>query len=189
MKHLVSTEETRKHAEHLRELAGKSAISSAERTAPTRVSEGALGWVRTRVSRTVQAFWAVYVEAMNWRGTSVRDYITALLLSPRSLRRWCDRLDDGDVEVDRPALLLPRARPQISTNASSAAKESDGESVLTAPAPANPVRDGRPNRRSFADAEKLAIAMEAERPSVSVAAVCRRHYATALLFSPTSLRK
>jgi hypothetical protein len=55
------------------------------------------------------------VEAMNWGGMSVRDHATALLLSPMSLCKWCDRLDDGEVEVDWPAHLHPSARAQIST--------------------------------------------------------------------------
>src|SRR5262249_33806541 len=38
-------------------------------------------------------------------------------------------------------------------------------------------------RRSFTDAEKLAIVMEAERPGVSAAAVCRQHnIATSMIF-------
>ena len=43
--------------------------------------------------------------------------------------------------------------------------------------------DRRSNRRSFTDAEKLAIVLEAEQPEVSVAAVCRRHdIVTSMLF-------
>jgi hypothetical protein len=44
---------------------------------------------------------------MNWSGMSVRDYATALLLSPTSLRKWRDRLDDGEVEIDWRALFIP----------------------------------------------------------------------------------
>jgi len=48
---------------------------------------------------------------------------------------------------------------------------------------AGPARDGRANRRSFTDAEKLVIVMEAEQPGVSAAAVCRRHnIATSMIF-------
>jgi transposase-like protein len=81
------------------------------------------------------------------------------------------------------AHLHPTARPQISTGVSSAAKDFDGENVLTIPAPADPASDGGSNRRSFTDAEKLAIVMEAERPGVSAAAVCRRrNIATSMIF-------
>jgi len=87
------------------------------------------------------------------------------------------------VEIDWRAHLHPSARPQISTGVSSAAKDLDGENVLTIPAPADPASDGGSNRRSFTDAEKLAIVMEAERPGVSAAAVCRRHsIATSMIF-------
>jgi len=67
------------------------------------------------------------------------------------------------VEIDWRAHLHPSARPQISTGVSSAAKDFDGENILTIPAPADPASDGSSNRRSFTDAEKLAIVMEAER--------------------------
>jgi hypothetical protein len=51
-------------------------------------------------SRAVQAFWAMHVEALNWSGMSVRDYATAPFLSPWSLRKWCGRLDDREVEIE-----------------------------------------------------------------------------------------
>ena len=47
-------------------------------------------------SRAAQAFWAMHVEALNWSGMSVREYATALRLSPTSLRKWRDRFDDGE---------------------------------------------------------------------------------------------
>jgi hypothetical protein len=37
----------------------------------------------------------MHVEALNWSGMSVREYATALLLSPTRLRKWRDRIDDG----------------------------------------------------------------------------------------------
>jgi hypothetical protein len=49
---------------------------------------------------------------------SVRDYAAALFLSPTNLRKWRDRLDAGEVEIDWRAHLHPSARPRISTSAS-----------------------------------------------------------------------
>jgi hypothetical protein len=51
-------------------------------------------------SRGIQAFWAMHVEAMNWSGMSVREYAAAQALLPTSLKKWRDRLDDGEVEID-----------------------------------------------------------------------------------------
>ena len=45
-------------------------------------------------NRGMQAFWAMHVEAMNWSG------MAALSLSPHALRKWRDRLDGGEVEID-----------------------------------------------------------------------------------------
>src|SRR5262249_15238463 len=76
-------------------------------------------------------------------------------------------------------------RVTISSDASSAAKEQLAENSLTDAATAVPAtaRDRRSNRRSFTDAEKFAIVMEAEQPGASAAAVCRRHnIATSMIF-------
>src|SRR5215813_8615324 len=180
MKHLVGVDEAHRHAEELRELRRKERRQQRKTNGGRRPRFG----VRTDMrSRAAQAFWAMHVEALNWSGMSVRDYAAALFLSPSSLRKWRDRLDDGEVEIDWRAHLHPSARPQISSDLSSAATESDGENVLTAPATADPARDSRSNRRSFTDAEKLAIVIEAEQPGVSAAAVCRRHnIATSMIF-------
>jgi transposase-like protein len=126
-------------------------------------------------SRAVQAFWAMHVEAMNWSGMAVREYAASLQLSPTSLRKWRDRFENAEVEVDWRAHLHPSARPKISTGASSAAKECSPENDLTAARDAEPTHDGRSNRRSFTDKEKLAVVLESEQPGMSVAEVCRRH--------------
>src|SRR5216683_6473792 len=155
LKHLISKEEAREHAEYLLELRREERRRQRGKNGKMRQRRRCAVSTDTR-SRALRAFWAMHVEAMNWSGMSVRDYAIALLLSPTSLRKWRDRLDDGEVEIDWRAHLHPSARPPISTSVSSAAKESDGENVLTAPAPVDPARDGRSNRRSFTDAEKLA---------------------------------
>jgi transposase-like protein len=136
-----------------------------------------------RHNKAVQAFWAMHVEALNWSGSTAKDYANAHHISVHSLRTWRARFDAAPLQVDWRARLHPSIRSQISTGVSSAAKESDDENILTAPAPAAPATDGRSNRRSFTDAEKLAIVMEAEQPGVSAAAVCRRHnIATSMIF-------
>jgi len=65
----------------------------------------------------------MHVEAMNWSGMGVGEYAAALSLSPRSLRKWHDRFENWEVEIDWRAHLHPSARPKISTSASSAAKD------------------------------------------------------------------
>ena len=137
----------------------------------------------SRRNKAVQAFWAMHVEAMNWSGMSLRDYAAAHHLSSFSLRRWRNLLDTGEVEIDWRAHLHPSARPQISTGASTGAKECRAETGLTNTPMAVPPLDGRSNRRSFTDEEKRAIVMEAEQPGVSVAAVARRHeIVTSMIF-------
>lgn len=84
----------------------------------------------------------------------VREYAAALQLSPTSLRKWRDRLMDGEVETDWRAHLHPSARPAVSTSA----KGSAPESSLTEP----PEAPERPVRQYFSDADKRAIVAETE---------------------------
>lgn len=134
-------------------------------------------------NQAVQAFWAMHVETLNWSGMTLTHYAAAAKISKSSLRRWRDLIDSGEVEIDWRARLHPSARPQISSDVSSAAKDRSDDTVLTASVPGDPPRDRRRNRRSFTDEEKLAIVMEAEQADVSVAAVCRHHdIATSMVF-------
>ena len=134
-------------------------------------------------SRALQAFWAMHVEAMNWSGMSVRDYAAALQLSPTSLRKWCDRLDEGEVEIDWRALLHPSARSLISTGAKDSAKETPVENILTTAPTAEPTASEGKHRRRFTDEEKLAIVLEAEQPGMTVSQVARAHrIVTSVLF-------
>src|SRR5450631_4899168 len=66
-------------------------------------------------NRGTQAFWAMHVEAMNWSGMGVREYAAALRLSPYALRKWRDRIENAEVEIDWRAHLHPSACPQTST--------------------------------------------------------------------------
>jgi transposase-like protein len=129
--------------------------------------------------RGLQAFWAMHIEAMYWSGMGVREYAAALSLSPYALRKWRDRLDNGEVEIDWRAHLHPSARPVVSTSA----KELSSESSLTgaannvAQAPATPIR------RFFSDERKLAIVKETEQSGVTVSGIARKHgIVTGLLF-------
>ena len=134
-------------------------------------------------NKAVQAFWAMHVEALNWSGVSAKDYAAVHHISVYSLRTWRARLDAAPLQIDWRARLHPSASATISSGASSAAKEQSVENSLTDAADVAPARDGRSNRRSFTDAEKVAIVMEAEQPGVSAAAVCRRHnIATSMIF-------
>jgi Transposase len=174
MKHLISKEEAREHAKSLqdsrRQEQRRQQGKSGKRSQKPRYS------VRTDTrSRALQAFWAMHVEAMNWSGMGVREYAASLRLSPYALRKWRDRIENAEVEIDWRAHLHPSACPQTSTGASSAAKDCSPENDLTAARDPDPPRDGRSNRRSFTDEEKLAVVLESEQPGMSVAEVCRRH--------------
>jgi hypothetical protein len=174
LKYLAGEEAARKHVEYQRELRREERRQQREKRGkkPQRQRYGVSTDVR---NKAVQAFWAMHVEAMNWSGMGVGEYAAALSLSPRSLRKWHDRFEDGEVEIDWQAHLHPSARPKISTNASSAAKDQATEPLLTTTSSADPSPSQRSNRRSFTDEEKLAIVLESDRPNVSVAEVCRRH--------------
>jgi len=130
-------------------------------------------------SKAVQAFWAMHVEAMNWSGMGVREYAAALSLSPYALRKWRDRLDDGEIEIDWRAHLHPSARPVVGTSA----KESASERHLTGAANDAAETPATPVRRFFRDEQKLAIVMETEQPGTTVSSVARKHgIVTGLLF-------
>ena len=121
----------------------------------------------------------MHVEAMNWSGMGVREYAAAMQLSPYSLRKWRDRLDAGEVEIDWRAHLHPSARPAVSTSA----RNSAPERRLTAAEIGDPTAPDAPVRRFFSDEEKLAIAKETEQPGAKVSAVARKHgIVTGLLF-------
>lgn len=130
-------------------------------------------------NRALQAFWAMHVEAMNWSGMGVREYAAALELSPTSLRKWRNRLDERETEIDWRAHLHPSARPVVGTSANGR----ELENRLTDVRKDDPPQQQPPVRRFFSDEEKRAIALESDQPGVSVSAVARRHgIVTGLLF-------
>lgn len=184
---LTRTEYCRQHRLHkstfdrwLKVLNALESVREAARNRRKRTREPVSG---NKHSKAVQAFWAMHVEALNWSGATAKDYASAHHISVYSLRTWRARLDAAPLQIDWRARLHPSTLPRISTSASSAAKESGGENVLTTMAPADPARDGRSNRRSFTDEQKRAIVLECERPGATVSAVARAHrLATSVLF-------
>jgi transposase-like protein len=133
-------------------------------------------------NRAVQAFWAMHVEALNWSGVSAKDYAAAHHISVYSLRTWRARLDADPLQIDWRARLHPSVRPTVSTSASDSAKEPPVENILTTAPAADPPTSGR-KRRSFTDAEKRAIVLEAEQPGATVSQVaCTHRIVTSVLF-------
>lgn len=178
LKHLISKEDMRKHVEYQKELLRQQKREARENRQP-RPLRTRFG-VRTDIrNRAVQAFWAMHVEAMNWSGMGVREYAAGLHLSPYSLRRWRDRLEDGEVEIDWRAHLHPSARPVVGTSA----KEMTSENRLTDTVKDDPPLPKEPARRFFSDEEKRAIALESDQPGVSVSAIARKYgIVTGMLF-------
>ena len=134
-------------------------------------------------NKAVQAFWAMHVEALNWSGLTAKDYANAHHISIYSLRTWRARLDAAPLQVDWRARLHPSVLPTVSTNVSDSAKEPQVENILTTEPALDPSPPGRKQRRSFTDAEKLAIVMETEQPGATVSQVSRTHrIVTSVLF-------
>jgi hypothetical protein len=161
--HLVSSEDVEMRKELLREEKRKKRL------------RGYLPVKRHWKNKAAQAFWAMHVEALTWSGLSARAYAMSHGISPYSLKKWCHKIEDEAVEIDWRAHLHPSARPQISSGSSSAAKGQEAKQHLTSAVEVEAAKDGRSNRRSFTDAEKLAIVQESVVANTSVAEVCRRH--------------
>ena len=137
---------------------------------------------RNNQNKAVQAFWAMHVEAMNWSGATAKDYAAAHHISVYTLRTWRARLDAAPLRVDWRARIHPRVRPKISTMLGSAAKDGPAETVLTEAARTDPQHDGRANRRSFTDEEKLPIVLETEEPGTSGGGGPSPRVATSMVF-------
>lgn len=178
LEQVVGEETARKHVEYQTQRRREERRELKERERRARIPLST-----DRRSRAVQAFWAMHVEALIWSGMGLREYAAALQLSPASLRKWRDRLIDGEMEIDWRAHLHPSARPVVGT---SARGTGPGKGLTAAETPAEaptaqPSR--RPLRRFFSDAEKRAIALESDQPGVSVSSVARKHgIVTGLLF-------
>ncbi len=178
LKYLTGKEATRKHVEYQAELR-RSKRREAEEKRQKRRARLRFSVSTDARSRALQAIWAMHVEAMNWSGMGVRGYAAALQLSPTSLRKWRDRLDEVEDTIDWRAHLHPSARPAAGTSARK--KPADG--LLTAPSKGEPEAPRQPIRRVFSDEEKRAIALESDQAGVSVSSVARKHgIVTGLLF-------
>lgn len=95
------------------------------------------------------------------------------------MRKWRDRLDEREVEIDWRAYLHPSARPVVG----SSARQLTAESSLTAASIDDPPAPITPARSFFSDEQKLAIAMESAQPGATVSGVARKHgIVTGLLF-------
>jgi transposase-like protein len=178
LKYLAGKEAARKHTEYQAELRRQKKLEMREQRRKRR-ARLRFGVSTDERNRALQAFWAMHVEAMNWSGMGVREYAAVLHLSPTSLRKWRDRLDENEVEIDWRAHLHPSARPVVSTitNGGSPGNSltSDREIVPTAPA--------RQARRFFTDEQKHAIARESDQSGVRGWAVARKlGIATGILF-------
>jgi len=178
LKHLAGEDAARKHAEYHAELRRQQKHELREKRRKLRARRR-FGVSTDVTNRALQAYWAMHVEAMNWSGMGVREYAAAMHLSPTSLRKWRDRLDDGEVEIDWRAHLHPSARPVVNTSATGMAPESG----LTDAAKDEPPPVREPSRRFFSDEQKRAIAVESDQPGVSVSQVARKHgIVTGMLF-------
>jgi hypothetical protein len=118
-RHLLSAEDLRKRAEHLRNLPQKASKRQQEKEPskrqrrPRRYRYG----VRTDNGPiALQAFWSMHVEAMNFSGMGHSEYAAAFGLSPHSLRIWRDRLEQSGNEMDWRSLLHPSARDGVTAS-------------------------------------------------------------------------
>lgn len=178
LKYLAGKDAARKQAEYHAELRRQQRRELQEKRRRRR-ARLRFGVSTDERNRALQAFWAMHVEAMNWSGMGVREYGAALHLSPTSLRKWRDRLDDAEVDIDWRAHLHPSARPVVGTSA----KGSPPKSNLTDAPSHDPKPPRQPVRRFFSDEEKHAIALESDQPGVSVSQVARKHgIVTGMLF-------
>jgi hypothetical protein len=106
---IVGAKEARKHPEYQAELRREERRKRKDRKAKQRFA------ISTHMrSRAVQTFWGMQFEAMTWSGMAAREYAAAMCLSRASLRKWRDRPDEGEVEIDLWVHLHPSARPIVS---------------------------------------------------------------------------
>jgi transposase-like protein len=138
-----------------------------------------------RRTKAAVAFWSMHVEALNWSGLTASEYARAHGLPVFPLRYWRREFDSNPPEKDWREMLHPSARPRPKSEVelSTRTKFSPPESRLTEAPKAPPGRDGRSNRRTFTEQEKLRLVTETQQPGASVSAVARRHQiATSVLF-------
>jgi hypothetical protein len=118
-RHLLSADDLRKRAEHLRNLPQK-ASKPQQRKAPSKRQRRPRRYrygVRTDNGPiALKAFWSMHIEAMNFSGMGHAEYAAAFGLSPHSLRIWRDRLEQSGNEMDWRSLLHPSARDGVTAS-------------------------------------------------------------------------
>lgn len=144
--YVAGKDAARKHAEYQAELRRQQKRERREKRRKLRARRR-FGVSTDFANRALQAYWAMHVEAMNWSGMGVREYAAAMHLSPTSLRKWRNRLDAGEVDIDWRAHLHPSALPAVSTGAIGAAPELS----LTDATKDEPPPPREPSRRFFSD--------------------------------------
>ncbi|MER8766989.1 hypothetical protein [Mesorhizobium sp. M0968] len=120
MRHLVSPDDRRKRAEYLRKLRQEKPEKRGRKGPPNQHESPRHHRYSVRTDTgliTLQAFWGMHVEVMNWSGLGIAEYAAALGLSPHALRKWRARLEEFEAEVDRRSLLHPSAGAQLSSAA------------------------------------------------------------------------
>jgi transposase-like protein len=173
---IAGEDAARKHMEYMAELRREE----RQKTLKARSHKRRFSVSTDMQRRGLQAYWAMHIEAMNWSGMSIREYAAALYLSPTSLRKWRDQLENSEAEVDWRAHLHPSARPPVSTSAN----ETPPNGALTDASGNEPtIASTLPNRRFFSDEQKRAIALETDHPGVKVSAIARKYgIVTGMLF-------
>lgn len=149
LSYLAGKEAARKQAEYQADLRRQQRGEAEEKRRRKR-SRFRFGVSTDMRSRALQAFWAMHVETMNWSGMSVREYAAALHLSPTSLRKRREGLDDGEVDVDLQADLHASALQAAGTSV----KRTPPETRLTAAPSDDPPPPRQVLRRFFTDKTK-----------------------------------
>jgi len=111
-RHLVSADDLRKRAEHLRNLPLKASKRQQKKEPSKRQRRPRRYRYGVRADNgpiALQAFWSMHVEAMNFSGMGHAEYAAAFGLSPHSLRIWRDRLEQSGNESSWPILLKKAA--------------------------------------------------------------------------------
>jgi hypothetical protein len=123
LKYLAGKDAARKEMEYRAELRRQKRMAEQEKLQQKRHRRHRT--INTDATNmTVQRFWMMHVEVMNWCGTSNREY-AGLCLSPYSLRRWCNYWENAEDGVDWRARLHPFTRLVVNPSTKKSTPESD----------------------------------------------------------------
>jgi transposase-like protein len=157
---LLSAEDLRKRAEHLRNLLQKASKRQKKKPLKRKEEASAQSLRRAHEQRS-DCSSGVLGHACRSDGLQRNGTCRACRsagLSPHSLCIWHDRLEQRGNEMDWRSLLQRSARAQLS----SAANCARCKYRLTPQ-----VTDGRSNRQRFTDEQKRAVVQEKEKPGVA----------------------